>query len=296
VTAAWAFKQFRGEEFDWWQSNFGDKFEDLPDTRGRVVYMADISFPRDVMIDRIILPSKRVVVLDHHKTAEAELDGIIKHIRETRNVNRTGDEIVFDMYRSGAGIMWDYLELEHGRKRGFHSPRPLGERDNWLVNAVEDRDIWKFKYPDTREIIAYLATLPMTLEVWDEAFALGRDKVAARGQSIVQYIEMFGDKACKTAKIETVAGFEVPTVNILYMNCSDHLHLLQEQNPDAEFVVGYFRRSDGKWQISFRSVGDFDVSAIAKQFGGGGHRNAAGAQSEELPWETKTPEKTVILE
>ena len=28
--------------------------------------------------------------------------------------------------------------------------------------------------------------------------------------------------------------------------------------------------------VSLRSVGDYDVSAIAKTFGGGGHRNAAG--------------------
>jgi nanoRNase/pAp phosphatase (c-di-AMP/oligoRNAs hydrolase) len=28
--------------------------------------------------------------------------------------------------------------------------------------------------------------------------------------------------------------------------------------------------------VSLRSKGDFDVSAIAKRFGGGGHKNAAG--------------------
>jgi nanoRNase/pAp phosphatase (c-di-AMP/oligoRNAs hydrolase) len=32
----------------------------------------------------------------------------------------------------------------------------------------------------------------------------------------------------------------------------------------------------GKYQVSLRSVGDFDVSKIAKYYGGGGHRNAAG--------------------
>jgi nanoRNase/pAp phosphatase (c-di-AMP/oligoRNAs hydrolase) len=32
----------------------------------------------------------------------------------------------------------------------------------------------------------------------------------------------------------------------------------------------------GEVNVSLRSIGDYDVSAIAKTFGGGGHRNAAG--------------------
>lgn len=284
VTAAWAFRHFNGDDFDWWQSNYGDSFEELPDTRGRVVYMADISFPREVLVDKIVLPSKRTIILDHHKTAEADLEGINQYIREKYNVNRVADEIIFDMSRSGAGITWDYFEHQLGVKRGFHSPRNRGIRDNWLINAVEDRDLWNFKHDGTREIIAYLATLPMKMEVWDEVFKIGKEETIARGSSIVSYIETFGAKACKTARTETVAGYRVPTVNIQYMNCSDHLNALQEKNPDAPFVVGYFRRSDGLWQISFRSVGDFDVSDIAKTMGGGGHKNAAGAQIGVLPW------------
>lgn len=35
--------------------------------------------------------------------------------------------------------------------------------------------------------------------------------------------------------------------------------------------------ANGKIKVSFRSVGDFDVSAFAHQFGGGGHAKASGA-------------------
>jgi phosphoesterase RecJ-like protein len=34
--------------------------------------------------------------------------------------------------------------------------------------------------------------------------------------------------------------------------------------------------SGGRTKVSFRSVGDVDVAALARQFGGGGHRKAAG--------------------
>jgi hypothetical protein len=286
VTAAWAFKNFNGDNFDWHPLNYGDDVEGLPDTRGRVVYMMDITIPREDLVKHIILPSKRTIILDHHKTAEADLDGLKEYIRDEYNVNRVADEVIFDMSRSGAGITWDYFERKLGQKRGFHSPRLNGVRDNWLVNAVEDRDLWNFKIEYTREIIAYLATQPMTLEAWDAAFAIGRTNIAERGRSIVAYIEMFGSKACKTARKETVEGYEVPTMNILYLNCSDHLHKLHEENPDAPFVVGYFRRSDGKWQLSFRSRDNFDCSEIARKFGGGGHKCASGATADELPWQS----------
>jgi nanoRNase/pAp phosphatase (c-di-AMP/oligoRNAs hydrolase) len=36
--------------------------------------------------------------------------------------------------------------------------------------------------------------------------------------------------------------------------------------------------SSGDVVFSFRSVGDFDVSALAKRWGGGGHKNASGAK------------------
>ena len=37
-----------------------------------------------------------------------------------------------------------------------------------------------------------------------------------------------------------------------------------------------FAEREGGWKISLRSKGSLDVSALAEQFGGGGHRNAAG--------------------
>ncbi len=49
---------------------------------------------------------------------------------------------------------------------------------------------------------------------------------------------------------------------------------------------------DGVVKISFRSKGDLDVNVIANQrFGGGGHKNAAGARSEE-----GMPEVIAIIE
>lgn len=46
---------------------------------------------------------------------------------------------------------------------------------------------------------------------------------------------------------------------------------------DVDFGVAFLEEEKGKFSMSFRSKKNFDVSIIAKQFGGGGHKNAAGA-------------------
>ena len=39
-----------------------------------------------------------------------------------------------------------------------------------------------------------------------------------------------------------------------------------------------FREEEGRVSVTFRSRGHLDMSAVAKTFGGGGHRNAAGCR------------------
>ena len=42
-------------------------------------------------------------------------------------------------------------------------------------------------------------------------------------------------------------------------------------------AVVFFKQNDGdNYRVSMRSKGDIDIGSIAKQFGGGGHKNAAG--------------------
>jgi phosphoesterase RecJ-like protein len=45
---------------------------------------------------------------------------------------------------------------------------------------------------------------------------------------------------------------------------------------DIQAVAFFKEQAPGDWRVSLRSKGDVDTGAIAKQFGGGGHRNAAG--------------------
>ncbi len=288
-TSAWVFdifwkkgkKNFQNQDPDFFAAYHGT--DELPDTRGRHVWYLDFSYSRDAM-KQLIIASKKTVVFDHHKTNEARLHNLIQEIRDETGLPRKQDKIVFDMNRSGAGITFDELEREHGLKHGGIKPRYNGERANWVVDYIEDRDIWNNKLPGTEEFTAYAATLDMTFDAWDDLLGTKASEVIKRGKYIKSYIDQYGKKARKLARFEWVGDHKVPTINIPYMNCSEHLNLLADQYSSSDFSVGYFRRLDGKWQVSLRSIGDFDVSEIATKYGGGGHKNAAGFEVVELPW------------
>ena len=46
-------------------------------------------------------------------------------------------------------------------------------------------------------------------------------------------------------------------------------------------AVAFFKEiGPGDWRVSMRSKGDIDINAIAKEFGGGGHKNASGCSAK----------------
>jgi uncharacterized protein len=286
-TAAWVFDKFRDPRIDGTVEYFAARYgDDPPDCKGKEVWMVDFSYPRDVMIEKVFKPSARTIVMDHHKTAEAALKDIQGELRDKHRLQRDTDKVIFDMHRSGSGILYDELRAAADRKNGIKTPA-IGGRALWLVDYIEDRDLWKNALPDTELVSAYLFSLPMTFESWNAVSAMRRVDVAEGGRAIKRYIDTFGEKVCAMARFEEIDGTKIPTINTPYMNCSDHVGRLSEMYPDAPYAAGYFRRADAQWQFSLRTRNGstFDVSELAKKFGGGGHRAAAGFTVERLPWE-----------
>jgi phosphoesterase RecJ-like protein len=48
---------------------------------------------------------------------------------------------------------------------------------------------------------------------------------------------------------------------------------------DILAVVFFKENGTNDWRVSLRSKGAIDVNAVAKQFGGGGHKNASGCSA-----------------
>lgn len=240
-TAAWVARK-RFPDADFHPALHGDE---PPNVRGRTVYILDFAYPREVL-ERMHREAASLLVLDHHKTAEEDLRGL--------------DYATFDMNRSGAGLAWDYFFPGE--------PRP------WLVNYVEDRDLWRFKLRYSREANAVVGVTPLTFEAWD---ALDRHPNLVReGAAILRHEAALVSQIVKNAKSIQRHGLSAALVNTPVLLSESLAELAKEH----AFAVGWFEQPDGGRIFSLRSEQGrgADVGAIAKAFGGGGHKHAAGVR------------------
>jgi len=227
-----------------------------PPVDGRDVLLVDFCYPQDVLM-RMAGDAERIRVLDHHKTAEEALAGL--------------PWATFDMNRSGAGIAWDEL---------LGGPRP------WLIDYVEDRDLWRWALPNSREVNAFIGTLPYGqpehVTAWDAASLMPLAEAVSAGRHIQQAVRRYAENVCENARARNIGGWTVPSVNAPQHDISEVLECLLDKQKGCTFAHGWWQRADGKFAQSLRSRGAFDVSAVAKMYGGGGHRNASGFQTEEI--------------
>lgn len=220
-----------------------------PDTQDRDVILVDFSYKRPVM-EKMISSAKSMTVLDHHLSAMKDLEGL------------PGVDVMFDMNRSGARITWDYFFPDM-------APPPL-------LLHIEDRDLWRFALPGTREIQANVFSYPYDFKVWDTFMQMPPGALAGDGEAIER--KHFKDIAelVKVCRRELrIGGVVVPAASLPYTLTSDAGHLMATEHT-SRIGVCYWDTPGGR-VFSLRSTDDGpDVSEIAKQYGGGGHAHAAG--------------------
>lgn len=235
-----------------------------PDVAGLDVLIVDFSYPADVLRE-MGETAHRIVVLDHHKTAQAALAAFPSiDIADRAAVARAdpGTFVHFDMEKSGCRLAWEYCFGHEGMRL---MPAWMGH--------IEDRDLWRFDLTGTREVSATLRSHPRDFNTWD---CFSRDRLVAEGRPIVRYIERIVDNIAKTAWEEEIGGHRVPVAACSYDFVSEVGHRLLQLHPDAPFAAGVVL-SYGARRYSLRSDDSrTDVAEIARAFGGGGHRNAAG--------------------
>ncbi|TIW28702.1 MAG: hypothetical protein E5V63_04290 [Mesorhizobium sp.] len=263
--AAWAIHR-RWPTCAFIPATYGAPLE-LDDIEGKNILFVDFSAPADVLRAMVEEGKARsVVVLDHHKSAQASLAGLpVMNLGEVSELE--GVLVHFDMEKSGARLAWQFAH-------GTSAPD--------MIELIEDRDLWRFRYPDTKPFIAALNSYPQDFQVWDR-LVLRVDELVSDGEAILRANGAAVETMLKQAYTGFIAGHDVPLVNAPKQFSSDACHRLLEINPQAPFVASWHRRGDGLLEFSLRSQDHRqDVSEVAKLFGGGGHRNAAGFQLEMI--------------
>ena len=237
----------------------GEAMPTIPD--GSIVYILDFSYPRatlEALARRTIL-----TVIDHHKTAAADLDGLpFAH---------------FDMEKSGAVLTWEYFQST-GHLIGPVPP---------LLQYVQDRDLWRWELPHSREVSAALPLQERSFKRWAELDTEdGIDSLALEGRTAIKAQQALVDLVCHCPRRMQFGAFLVPVVNtsVLISECCERL---MQMFPAAPFVASYYDQpgtSPGSkriWSLRTNKNG-FDVSAIAKKHGGGGHAKAAGFTKDQM--------------
>ena len=242
------FRCKKGVEADYYAAQHS---EPPPDVADREVYMLDFCYPREAL-KLVCEEAYKVTVLDHHISAFEDSQGMDKDYPHL--------ELIFDMHRSGAVITWEYFHRE---------PVPR------LLECIQDRDLWQWRIPESRDVTAALASHSQDFEAWlpwlEEEHLL--KELAHEGRVINRYRNLEIAQYKKRAAMGRIAGFDVPIVNCPTNIISEVLGELAQDHP---FAAGYLDKPDKRiWSLRSSAQGE-NVATIATLFGGGGHARASG--------------------
>jgi oligoribonuclease NrnB/cAMP/cGMP phosphodiesterase (DHH superfamily) len=228
----------------------------------QIIYIVDFSFPLQLLA-KMAKIARTVRVFDHHKTfkemlTQASQEGYV--FPENLSIN-------FNPDMCGAQIVAEALDVKDIHKV--------------LIDYVGDRDLWKFKLPQSKAVNAVVQNTPRTFEDYrhlSRNVTFNFSQLVAQGDIILgiekkqlDYLETLA----RPIEIEAGAGVKHRglVINAPALFSSELGNRLAQK---ATFGATYFQDSKGDTVFSLRSVGDFDVSNLAKAYGGGGHKNAAG--------------------
>lgn len=260
--AAWAawmhFQEFSpGADVSYLPVNYDQPLPDIPD--GSEVFILDFSYPRDVLTE--LAERCNICVIDHHGTAKDALAGL--------------PYAFFDMSKSGAVLAWEH----------FFPTRNVPE----MLLYLQDRDLWQWTLPRSKEINAGLwRGKPREFSVWRSIEATWFDAIGSKaaliqaGEAIAFSDALNVETLCRHPVLMKILCYTVPVVNTPVLQ-SEVCHQLLQLHPTAPFAATWMTRSDGQLIFSVRArKDDFDVASLAKEFGGGGHKAAAGFQRAQL--------------
>lgn len=255
--------------------------------KGEDVIMADVSmsmFTMEAIADR----AGNFTWLDHHVSAYKDfVDHFKFHRSDTVGHVMFADgydwDYVYDPTISACEICWRF----YSRKKD-ETPEPillLGKYDTWRENGTDawNNVILPFQYGMRME-----GFTPESLANWifnDYANNPTRlREMVGIGSAILKYQKQ-QDKRLMEKSFDARLNIPAEQGVIRCLVCNGAYSSTafeskwDEEKYDAMVGIGF----DGKmWGIALRTTKDIDLSVIAKSFGGGGHKKAAGCSSDDI--------------
>jgi hypothetical protein len=254
--AAWAVWKVWGDEARYIPRGHEDPLR-ARDFEGNQVVFVDIAPPLEPL-RQLAERAVQITILDHHVTAR---DRFESDPGLCNDFQWAGHVVHFDLTHSGAIIAW----------RHFHPDTEIPA----LLRYVEDQDMWNWELPNSEEINAAIGSHPRSFEVWDRLAASPVEQLAAEGVPIIRAQKIEVEQALRHAHPISLGRIRVEAVDARSHRSRIGHELASRARYGAPCGVVY-RLTGTQVDVSIYSVGDFDVSKLAADFGGGGHRNASG--------------------
>ena len=231
------------------------------------IVVCDVSFPMEYMFK--LHNEKNLIWIDHHQSA---IDLYNEYLKKEGGLGIKGERAVG---MAAIELTWRYFfpEVEV----------PLGVRLLALNDLFDLRDkrVRPFEYA-----FQSLGVNRPYEKVWRELFEnkIDVDLMVEKGNAILSFIKHRDYRLARNMSFEgTYKDLRYIAANMPQAG-SDFFESL-DNIKNYDFMVSFALNKRNKWNLSFRTTKDnVDVSLIASDFGGGGHKKASGASGlDELP-------------
>ena len=237
--------------------DYGDDFERVLSTieMEEVIFVVDFSFDMEIMTS--LSTEYNLHWIDHHKTAIKKCEGL--DIKGLRKIGKAGCELT-----------WEYLFPEKEMSKII---KLLGRYDIWDDSNKEywNNEILPFQYG------MRLKNYNVNNIVWGLIFNTDTwrmSEIIDQGKVCLQYQKQLNEKACQNSFEIEFKGYKAICVNSQGFNSQVFDSVYDESKHDMMLCFAYTGKN---WKVSLYSTKeDIDVSEIAKEMGGGGHKGAAG--------------------
>lgn len=269
-------------------------FDHIDFEKGDKVFFLDYSFSNKDNIEEFKKLLRRrihdndVVWIDHHKTS---IGGELNDLYRIPGIRRVG--------LCGAAWTYLYLYFEEFRHIDLESrddiPR-LFHKNEYIPTAlkyIDDYDCWKHLYPVTNDFHYGLTISHPTDEIIELLMCKSLEASSMVSKYITDIIKQ-GEAVQKFLKFENkeyhvdMYGFEYTLpkehggYKVFCLNRKGNSLMFGDKINEYDAVIPFY--FDGKrWTYSMYTVKDnVDCSEVAKTYGGGGHKGAAGWTSDKL--------------
>lgn len=255
---------------------FGDRADYIParhtkpipeGIEGKDIYMIDFCYNQAEKMQALAQKARSLVVLDHHEGVREVVESFPGH--------------VYAEDHSGAVLAWNY----------FFPGTPVPT----FLQYLEKSDLHQPMTPEEQAVVTYCCDAhPWHFDIWDEHVRrvedpVERAKIVERGAVYREYFDLLIRHLAGSAELVEFEGYTCYLVGGARMFISPLGSYLVEKHPPIALVG---RMGVDGLRISIRSDGSVDTSALARKYGGNGHRGSSAFSirwGEPIPWRSVNP-------